>query len=155
MDRFYRVSMGVLIEHDAIVEKFVGDAVVGLFLPFLAGPDHAGRAVDAARALLVAAGYGSTEGPWLPLGAGVHTGSAFVGMVGAQDSRDFTALGDPMNIAAHLASEASAGEILVTQPLIDRVPALVGMNIEQRHVSLKGYQVEAFALQSPAAELAG
>jgi adenylate cyclase len=155
MDRFYRVSMDVLIEHDAIVEKFVGDAVVGLFLPFLAGPDHAGRAVDAARALLVAAGYGSAEGPWLPLGAGVHTGSAFVGMVGAHDSRDFTALGDPMNIAAHLASQAGAGEILVTQPLVDRMPALVGMNIEQRHVSLKGYQVDAFALQSPAAEPAG
>src|SRR5262249_51821506 len=37
MDRFYRASMDVLVDHDAIVEKFVGDEVVGLFLPFLAG----------------------------------------------------------------------------------------------------------------------
>ena len=51
MDRFYRASSEVLVEHDAIIEKFVGDEVVGLFLPFLAGPDHAARAVEAARAL--------------------------------------------------------------------------------------------------------
>jgi adenylate cyclase len=150
MDRFYRVSMDVLVEHDAIIEKFVGDAVVGLFIPFMTGPDHVQVAVDAARALLTAAGYGSPDGPWLPLGAGVHTGSAFVGMVGGHDSRDFTALGDPMNIAAHLASQAAAGEILVTQAVVDRAPDLEGAAIEPRHVSLKGYPVDAFALQWPA-----
>jgi adenylate cyclase len=155
MDRFYRFSMDVLVEHDAIIEKFVGDAVVGLFIPFMAGPDHVERAVDAARALLTAAGYGSPEGPWLPLGAGVHTGSAFVGIVGGRDSRDFTALGDPMNIAAHLASQAAAGEILVTQAVVDRAPALARTNIEPRHVSLKGYPLDAFVLQWPATAPAG
>ena len=44
--------------HDAIIEKFVGDEVVGLFLPFLAGPDHAARAVEAARALFAARATG-------------------------------------------------------------------------------------------------
>jgi adenylate cyclase len=155
MDRFYRVSSDVLVEHDAIIEKFVGDEVVGLFLPFMTGPEHATSAVEAARALFDAAGYGSPEGPWLPLGAGVHTGAAFVGMVGGQDSRDFTALGDPMNIAAHLASQAAAGEILVTQPVVDR-SALVGEDLEHRHVSLKGYPLDAYVLQEwPATTPAG
>lgn len=155
MDRFYRVSMDVLVEHDAIIEKFVGDATVGLFIPFMTGPGHVQRAVDAARALLTAAGYGSPDGPWLPLGAGVHTGSAFVGIVGGHDSRDFTALGDPMNIAAHLASQAAAGEILVTQQVVDRARDLVGTNTEPRHVSLKGYPVDAFVLQWSATAPAG
>ena len=145
MDRFYRASSEVLVEHDAIIEKFVGDEVVGLFLPFLAGPDHAARAVEAARALFEATGYGSAEGPWVPLGAGVHSGSAFVGVVGSQDGRDFTALGDPMNIAAHLASQAEAGEILVTQSIVDRTQ-LVEADLEGRHVSLKGFPLDAFVL---------
>ena len=38
----------ILVEHDAIIEKFVGDEVVGLFLPFLAGSEHARRALEAA-----------------------------------------------------------------------------------------------------------
>jgi adenylate cyclase len=146
--------MDVLVEHDAIVEKFVGDEVVGLFLPFLAGPHHAERAVDAASALMAAVGYGSTDGPWLPLGAAVHTGPAFVGIVGNQDARDFTALGEPMNIAAHLASKAAPGEILVTRSVVDRVPALAGTSLDHRQESLKGYAVDAFALH-PATAAAG
>jgi adenylate cyclase len=154
MDRFYRMSMDVLVEHDAIVEKFVGDEVVGLFLPFLAGPHHAERAVAAAGALMEAVGYGSADGPWLPLGAAVHTGPAFVGIVGNQDARDFTALGEPMNIAAHLASKAAPGEILVTRSVVDRVPALAGTSLDHRQESLKGYAVDAFALH-PATAAAG
>jgi adenylate cyclase len=145
MDRFYRTSSQVLVDLDAIVEKFVGDEVVGLFIPVMTGPDHATRAVEAARALFAACGYGSPEGPWVPLGCGLHTGTAFVGVVGGKDERDFTALGDPMNIAAHLASQAAAGEILVTQPLVDRT-ALTDGDLEPRHVSLKGYPLDAFVL---------
>jgi adenylate cyclase len=147
--------MDVLVEHDAIVEKFVGDEVVGLFLPFLAGPHHAERAVGAARALIAAVGYGSAEGPWLPLGAAVHTGPAFVGIVGNQGARDFTALGDPMNIAAHLASKAAAGEILVTRSVLEHVPALAGTSPEHRQESLKGYPVDAFVVQPPLTAAAG
>jgi len=144
MNRFYSVSKDVLVEADAIIEKFVGDAVVALFLPFMTGPGHARRGVDAAEALLLATGDGGGE-PWVPLGAGVHTGTAFVGIVGSKSSSDFTALGDPVNIAAHLASQAAAGEILVT----DAAAEAAGMtqdDLERRHVSLKGHPVDALVL---------
>jgi adenylate cyclase len=49
--------------------------------------------------------------PWIPVGAGVHTGVAFVGTVGEGDAVDFTALGDSVNTAARLASGAKAGEM--------------------------------------------
>ena len=81
----------------------------------------------------------------MPLGAGVHTGTAFVGIVGSKSSSDFTALGDPVNIAAHLASQAAAGEILVT----DAAAEAAGMThdaLERRHVSLKGHPVDALVL---------
>ena len=144
MNRFYTVSREVLVESDAIIEKFVGDEVVGLFLPFLAGQEHARRAVEAADALLRATGHGSDEGPWIPLGAGVHTGPAFVGIVGSKGAGDFTALGDAVNIAAHLAATAAAGEILITNEVAEAVP---GRDSERRQVSLKGHPLEVLVLE--------
>ena len=118
--------------------------MVAVSLKFMTGPEHARRGVDAAEALLLATGHGEGE-PWVPLGAGVHTGTAFVGIVGSKSSSDFTALGDPVNIAAHLASQAAAGEILVT----DATAEAAGMThdaLERRHVSLKGHPVDALVL---------
>jgi len=145
MNRFYKVSRDVLIGADAIIEKFVGDEVVGLFLPFMTGKEHARRAVEAAKALLRATGHGAADGPWVPLGVGVHTGTAFVGMVGSQGASDFTALGDPVNIAAHLASQAAIGEILVTDEAATAA-SLLDHGLERRLVSLKGHPVEAVVL---------
>ena len=155
MNRFYGVSRDALIEHDAIIEKFVGDEIVGLFVPFLAGTEHVKRAVDAAEALFRAMGHGTPEGPWVPLGAGVHTGSAFVGIVGENESSDFTALGDPVNIAAHLASQAAIGEILLTDPVAEGA-GLLDAGLERRHVLLKGHPIDALVLPaSPVAAAAG
>jgi adenylate cyclase len=146
MNRFYRTSSDVLFATDAIVEKFVGDEVVGLFVPFLAGPDHTRKAVEAAQRLLRLTGHGDGEGPWVPLGAGVHRGRAFVGIVASADSAaDFTALGDPVNVAAHLASQAAVGEVLVTDEAAAAAALDVG-GLEHRHLSLKGHPVDAVVL---------
>jgi len=145
MNRFYRVSKDVLVEADAIIEKFVGDEVVALFLPLMTGPGHARRAVESAEALLDATGHAEGE-PWVPLGAGVHTGVAFVGIVGTRGSSDFTALGDPVNIAAHLASNAAAGEILVSDATA-AAAAMAHDDLERRHVSLKGHPLDALVLR--------
>ena len=112
----------------------------------MTGPGHARRAVEAAEALLNATGHTDGEQPWVPLGAGVHTGVAFVGVVGAKGSSDFTALGDPVNIAAHLASQAAAGEILVTNATAEAA-AMTDQGLERRHVSLKGHPVDALVLR--------
>jgi adenylate cyclase len=142
MNRFYRVSKDVLVDADAIIEKYVGDEVVALFIPLMAGPEHARAAIRAAEDLLLATGHGSEEGPWVPLGAGVHTGTAFVGVVNPGPSADFTALGDPVNIAAHLASQAAIGEVLVTTE--SAAAAHLELDgLERRHVSLKGHPVDA------------
>jgi adenylate cyclase len=145
MNRFYKVSKDVLVGEDAIIEKYVGDEVVGLFIPVMTGPEHARHAIDAATELLRATGHGSGEGPWVPLGAGVHTGRAFVGVVGSGPSTDFTALGDPVNIAAHLASQAAIGEVLVTDTAAS-ASGLATDALERRHVSLKGHPVDALVV---------
>lgn len=138
MDRFYHAVTEVLIEHDGIVDKFVGDEVVALFIPALTGADHAKRAIASARGILAATGHGKPEGPWAPTGVGVHTGRTFVGTVG-DTVTDFTALGDPVNVAARLASAAATGEILVTRAASDAAGA-VTTGLEHRRLTLRGRQ---------------
>lgn len=113
MSRFYGTAAKVVDKWDGLVDKFVGDEVVALFIPGFGGEDHAERAISAARELLERTG--NTAGrPWLPIGAGVHTGHAYVGRVGEDDACDFTAVGDSVNTTSRLASTAGAGEILVS-----------------------------------------
>jgi adenylate cyclase len=56
LGRFYREATNTLVARDGIIDKFVGDEVVALFLPVLAGRDHAAHAIDAAANLLRATG---------------------------------------------------------------------------------------------------
>ena len=143
MQRFYATATQTLFAHDALLDKIVGDEVVGFFILFMTGPQHAAAAVDAARALFAAVGYGSEAGPWLRLGAGVHSGPSFIGFVSRGLDSMFTALGDTINVAAHLAAEAKAGEILITEAV---GAALETSGLERRRLSLKGHEVDALVI---------
>jgi adenylate cyclase len=114
LDRFYVTAAEVVFDHDGSVDKFIGDEIMALFFPLLSGDEHVRRAVDAARRLLVATGHGEPGGPWVPVGAGVHTGSAWVGAVGEGARTELTAVGDIVNTTARLAGSAEAGEVLVS-----------------------------------------
>ena len=139
MNRFYTVTTDVIVKTDALIDKLVGDEVIALYLPGWAGPDHAGLAVRAAQDLLRATGHGEPDGPWLPVGAGVHTGIAYVGTVSGTEGTviDLTALGDAVNTTARLASKAGTGEVLITETAY----AAAGLDLEhleRRQLELKG-----------------
>ena len=135
LGRFYREATNNLVARDGIIDKFVGDEVVALFLPVLAGHDHAAHAIEAAKDLFRATGHGTETGPWIPLGAGVHTGLAYVGTVG-DTVTDFTALGDSVNVTARLASAAAPGEILVSAASASA--AALDPGLESRTLTLRG-----------------
>jgi adenylate cyclase len=139
INRFYTEATDVLVRTDALVDRLIGDEVVGLYIPGMAGSEHPRRAIEAAQNLLEVTGHRNSDGPWVPVGVGVHTGLAFVGVVGAgEDSpTDFTALGDSVNITARLASKAQPGEILVSEAAY----AASGLNLghsEHQELELKG-----------------
>jgi len=85
----------------------------------------------------MAATGNTTPDPWVAVGAGVHTGIAFVGTVGDGAHIELTALGDPVNVAARLASSAGAGEILVTLTAA-QAANLTEDGLERRDLELKG-----------------
>jgi len=139
MNRFYTVASKVLIKTDALVDRLIGDEVIGLYIPGFAGKDHSRRAIDAAQELLERTGHHDSNGPWLPVGVGVHTGPAFVGVVGGTDDNpsDFTALGDNVNVTARLSSQAGPGEILISQSAYEAA-GLDLSDLERRELELKG-----------------
>ncbi|MFN2557516.1 MAG: adenylate/guanylate cyclase domain-containing protein [Nitriliruptorales bacterium] len=144
LNRFYSVSNRVIIDSDGFVDRLVGDEVVSFYLPFL-GPEHPGVAVRAARDLLLAVPE-VERGRKLPVGVGVHTGVAFVGSVGFEDSegdeervRDFTALGDAVNVTARLASLAGPGEAIISEAVFASGADLSDFaDLERRHLEVKG-----------------
>lgn len=137
MDRFYRTGVEALIRGGAIVDRFMGDQVVGYFVPVFAGANHAARAIETGLAILRDTGNVRGGTPSVPVGAGAHTGVAFVGTVGAGERLiEFTALGEDVNVAARLASVAGAGELVVSEPTFAAAGAT--MENERRQVELKG-----------------
>jgi adenylate cyclase len=137
LERFYEGAVEVLVQHDAIVDKFVGDEVIGIFVPALTEAAHAREAIDAGLDLVGRAR--DAGGDPMPLGVSVHTGIAYVGAVGTEEHVEFTALGDAVNVAARLASAAGPGELLVTEAAL----RAAGMDerataFEHRELDLKG-----------------
>jgi adenylate cyclase len=138
MSRFFAVSSDALTRHHAWVDRFVGDQVVGYFVPGFAGRKHAQEALLAAQELLQHTGHGDAQGPWVPVGIGLHTGTAFVGSIGAENqATDITALGDAAILAARLSSAAKAGEILISEAA-GQDAGLPLAGLQTRTLELKG-----------------
>jgi adenylate cyclase len=150
LDRFYRAAAEVIYRNDGGVDKFVGDEIVAMFFPLMSGERHAARAVDAAMDLLRATGHGSPEGPWVPIGVGVHSGPAWVGAVGDEMHTEITALGDSVNVTARLASVARGGEVLVTVEAAGAAGIELG-GLARRSLELKGREqpTEVVSLSVP------
>jgi adenylate cyclase len=136
--RFYKASSGVLIEHNAMVNRLMGDQVIALFVPRFAGKDHAKVAIQAARELLHVTGHDDPNGPWVSVGIGVHTGRAFVGVVGSKSGvNEIAVLGSAANLAARLSSQAADGEVLISDDTV-RSAGFNTSGLESRTLSLKG-----------------
>jgi len=138
IDRFYQTSTSIFIHYDAMIDKLIGDEVIAFFIPGITGKDYATKAIQSAREILMNTGHQAPGEPWVPVGVGVHTGLAFVGAVGSADGVvDITALGDAVNTTARLASQARAGEILLSEQTI-QAANIDPMKMEKRTLDLKG-----------------
>ncbi len=146
LNRFYAAATEVILRHDGLIDKLIGDEAMALFIPGVAGPDYRRKALAAATELLQVVGYGSEAGAWLPVGVGLNAGHAYVGNVGSAVV-DFTALGDAVNVAARLQGDAQAGQLLVAEDLLDDVGELLP-HAERCAVQAKGREEPVPALRA-------
>ncbi|WP_205876757.1 adenylate/guanylate cyclase domain-containing protein [Mycobacterium camsae] len=134
LNRFYGAATHALLRHDAVIDKLIGDEVMAFFVRGISGPRYREHAVAAGFDLLKAVGYGSDVRPWLELGVAVNAGVAYVGNVGGAVV-DFTALGDPVNVAARMQQHAAGGELLVAAGVADEAVA----SGRRRRLNLRGH----------------
>ncbi len=138
MQRFFQTAIKVFTWTDAIVDKMVGDEVIGIYVPCLTGPDYRQRAVAAGLKLLRATGHADPAGPWLSIGVGVHSGETFMGSIGVEGGNyQFAALGDTMNLGARLVGAAKGGELIMSATVWNDVSGEI--SAEPRSLELKGY----------------
>ncbi|MFW6147129.1 MAG: adenylate/guanylate cyclase domain-containing protein [Thermodesulfobacteriota bacterium] len=116
----YLSEMTVLIhKHEGTLDKIIGDGMMIFFGDPVTIPDHAEKAVLLAIDMQRTIGHFKDEwsayGHDLNIGIGINTGYMTVGNVGSEFHRDYTVIGNQVNIAARLESMAKPGEILVSQ----------------------------------------
>jgi len=149
MNRFYALATDVLVGHDAVIDKLIGDEVMALFIPSWT-PSAASHMVQAAEDLLRGVGFGSDEEPWLPLGVGIDYGLASVGNVGSGEVKDFTAIGDVVNTAARLQQCAKAGDVVMSESvrahLEGQGPAAAAVELQLKG---KAESLKAWVLSPP------
>lgn len=141
LNAYYAIAARAIQAPGGNVDKYLGDGIFALFVPGFVGPDHAARAIEAARRIMAETASASSlpeAARPLPVGIGVHTGRAYVGVLGeAGHLTDFTALGDAVNIAERVSSEAAAREILITDDAL-AASGLGRDDLVERVLELKG-----------------
>ena len=139
VDEFLRLASATLVSHGAFIDKYIGDAVMALFNVPIKRADHAAAAV-AAAAKLQELLPGLSERLAVPLQAsiGIASGFARVGRLGSDDIKDYTAIGDAVNQAARLQSQAGATEIVVSQDVYREV-ASAYPGVPAESLTLKGF----------------
>ena len=143
LNEFYGTATKVLIHNEGIVDKLIGDEVMGLFIQGIAGPEYRRKAAIAALEL-------ASQVAELPLGVAANAGVAFVGNVGSGSVLDFTALGDAVNVGARLQAHASPGEVVLAASLYPLIEAEYPGGRPDR-VAIRGrdQQVDVVVLTSP------
>ncbi len=113
---------GLFVHHiqaqEGTLDKFIGDGVMALYNTPLQQADHALRAVQTAlniQAALPEFHAALEPACRLPINFGIHSGQAVIGMVGADEMMEFTAIGDAVNLASRLQDRGMGGEILVSE----------------------------------------
>ena len=123
LNAFFTAMTTVIFQFEGTLDKFIGDAVLAVFGAPLDQPDHAVRAVGAARAMRDALHRLNQSQPQaLRMRLAINSGVALVGDIGAPTRREFTVLGDVVNTAARVQGQVCEPEqILITAETYDRL----------------------------------
>src|SRR5438874_9261516 len=120
LNEYFEVMVDILFKYSGTLDKFVGDEIIGLFGAPIPIDDAPFKAVACAIAMLQGlAEFNNTrkaEGlTAIDIGIGINTGNVITGSIGSTRALQYTAIGDPMNVASRLCNHAKAGEIIVSE----------------------------------------
>jgi adenylate cyclase len=140
VDAFLRAASGIITRHGGFIDKYIGDAVMALFNVPIRHDDHERRAVAAALELQSSmASLSERFHMDLKAAVGIASGWARVGRLGSEESKDITAIGDVVNVAARLEAKTNPGEVLISHDVYEKVAADFPGVAEER-LALKGFR---------------
>jgi len=136
--RRYLSLVGAAVDQEhGVIDHMAGDGVMAMWIPGFVGRQHPKRAVKAAIQIARSIEAAVDAGEGFPAGVGVHTGEAYVGVVGDTGSRDFTVVGDTANTTARLSAAAAPGEVVLSGAAVAATDADTS-TLERRSLVLKG-----------------
>ncbi len=120
LNRYFSAMTDIIFAHGGTLDKYLGDGLMALFGAPTTTPEDASNALNAAvamqrRLLGINAelrGEGLSE---VGVGIGLHTGDVIVGYIGSERRSEYTAIGDAVNTASRLESNAKGGQILISE----------------------------------------
>jgi adenylate cyclase len=150
---YFSDMVEIIFEHGGTLDKFVGDAIMALWGAPIAHADDADRALRAAVAMQRGVArlnqqWALAGRPEIGVGIGINYGEVFAGNIGSQRRLEYTVIGDAVNVANRLCSEAGPGEILVSEALCQVVKDLAdyeylpAMALRGRTRSVQVYRVK-------------
>ncbi len=149
---FFQKANKILVKHDAFIDKYIGDAVMAIFNVPIQSADHASKALAAAIDLQNSMPQLREQfGRNIQARVGVATGFARVGQIGSHDRKDYTAIGDVVNLASRLEAVAGPGEIVMDHTTYDQVAEKIP-NLPAEFLQVKGFKdpVRAHRIQTGA-----
>ena len=152
LNEYLELTSAAVFDNGGSVDKFIGDATMALFNGFVPLDDYVYKAVKAARDMVcgaarVNASVKEKYGVDIGFGVGVHCGGAIVGNLGPAFRKDFTAIGDTVNTAARLESNALRSQVLISRAVCDRLEGrLKAVSIGEIPLKGKSERLEVFAV---------
>jgi class 3 adenylate cyclase len=143
----------VIAAHGGTIDKFQGDAVMAIFGAPDPLPDHPALAVRCAMAMqrrqseLNEQGWGVDSVTSLGIGIGLNTGTVIAGAIGGGGRLEYTVIGDAVNVAQRLQSEAEAGEIVLAASTAAAAPGIPCELMGSRIVKGREEPVEVFRVR--------
>lgn len=142
LNEYLSLTTKAIFKNGGTLDKFIGDATMAVFNAPFDLEDYIFKAVCAA--MDIAAGSDELEkklmerfGKSVSFGIGVNCGPAVVGNIGCEFRMDYTAIGDTVNTAARLESNAKRGQILISSAVYEEVKDRIEAN-EIGVIPLKG-----------------
>ncbi len=120
LNRYFSAMTDIIFAHGGTLDKYLGDGLMALFGAPTATPKDAANALSTAvamqrRMISINAELREEGFPEIGIGIGLHTGESTVGYIGSERRSEYTAIGDTVNTASRLESNAKGGQILVSE----------------------------------------
>ena len=141
LNRYFSAMTDIIFAHGGTLDKYLGDGLMALFGAPTTTPEDASNALNAAVAMqrrLLGINLELKQEGLLEIGVGIglHTGEVTVGYIGSERRSEYTAIGDSVNTAARLESNAKGGEILISDATA-RPPARVNKLQPREAITVK------------------